>query len=422
MKTSSHLGAPGIPQPWELPCYSVKHHAFPLADAYWRAPAPQSDECRSWLRARGFAIGALLPDGSVAYRLPLTDIHQPTVAPDPDLNDPEQRGAWIAARLLSAAAATQQPLPRPLFMGILNLTTDSFSDGGLLERSKDVLTAALGFKEQGAHYLDLGAESTRPGKQQPVSSAAQLERLVPALELLMPLGVRVSVDTRCAQVAQACCAFGIHMLNDVSALADPGMAAFLATQDCEVVLMHSRGIPADHGKQIGYRFLLGELVDELTARAAYALQSGIQAERIVLDPGIGFGKLSHQSYQIVAQWRALRALGFRLMAGPSRKSFMAEALPGIAAADRDVGTIGAACLCAAQGTDYLRLHDGRYWDAVEVAWASATSVRKNTPLLGRIKPYSEPNAKQAPISEINPSDSGLTTEERLVRREAPRDT
>ncbi|MFK5956600.1 MAG: dihydropteroate synthase, partial [Planctomycetota bacterium] len=162
------------------------------------------------------------------------------------------------------------------------------------------------------------------------------------------------------------------MINDVSGLSDPAMAPLLAEHGCDIVLMHMRGTPATMQKQTQYKHLLGEVCDELMGIAQRAFTAGVASNQIILDPGIGFAKDAQQSQQIVAKFGCFRALGFPLLAGPSRKSFMTDLLPGLAPHQRDGGTTGAAALCAAQGAEYLRLHrGGKSVDAFKVAAACA---------------------------------------------------
>ena len=289
-----------------------------------------------------------------------------------DVNDPAHRAFWIASRLSSARAAMAQPTPAPQFMGILNLTPDSFSDGGIFGGgTMGPLYHAQCLLAEQADILDLGAESTRPGASA-VSVEKQLQRLMPVLESLLQFQTPLSIDTRSAEVAARCLDAGASMINDVSGLSDPNMAPLLAENGCKTVLMHMRGTPATMQKHTAYSHLLGEVFDELMVLAQRALGSGMAAEQIILDPGIGFAKTAIQSQQLIAKFECFRALGFPLLAGPSRKSFMTDLLPGVSAAQRDGGTAGAAALCAAQGAAYLRLHrGGKSVDAFKVAAACA---------------------------------------------------
>ena len=293
-----------------------------------------------------------------------------------DLDDPKTRAGWIVARLAAAREAWSAPYFEPAFMAALNLTPDSFSDGGELPDPAAVREAAQERVAEGASWLDLGAESTRPGAK-PVERDEQLDRLLPAIEAVAQLGAEVSIDTRSASVAKACLDAGASMINDVSALTDPEMAPLVAERGCSVVIMHMRGTSADMHRHADYRFVVGEVIDEIAARVAVALEAGVAAERIVVDPGIGFAKTASQSLELQGRLGAFRALGLPVLAGPSRKSFMSDLLPGREAAERDGGTAGAAGLCAAQGAAILRLHrGGAVWDAVKVAAAAGAAAHR----------------------------------------------
>ncbi len=367
-------------RPWELPHRAAPHQAIPLGDGWWRAPAPRKQQASFIQQAAqaGLHEAVLLPDRSIALRPDTQFVRSalephrasPTASPVPA---PGELGLAIA-RIAAGIRALEEPRSKPNWMAILNLTPDSFSDGGQLESLPALIAQASRAKQLGAAWLDLGAESTRPGALA-IPSEQQLARLLPAIEALLPLGVPISIDTRSAAVADACLQAGASMINDVSGLSDPEMAACCARHEAVLTLMHMRGTPADMQQHCNYRFLLGEVADELAARAAQALDAGVAAERLMLDPGIGFAKSADQSRQLLAQLGTLRALGFGLLVGPSRKSFQADLLPERNAAERDCGTAGAASLCILQGVTTLRLHSGEFWDAARVAAGIAATPR-----------------------------------------------
>lgn len=371
-------------RPWELPRYEAPHHAIPLGDGWWRAPAPRTDQSEFIQRAAdaGLREAILLPDASIALRPEARfvrhalaqEAQHASSAPAILSQTPEHALTFAIARIEAGIRALEQPPSPPNWMAILNLTPDSFSDGGQLNSEAALLKQAERAKAQGAAWLDLGAESTRPGAQA-INSEQQLARLLPAIELLLPLGVPLSIDTRSSVVADACLRAGAGMINDVSGLSDPAMAACCAKHQAALTLMHMRGTPADMQQHCSYRLLLGEIADELAAAAAQALAAGVAAEQLLLDPGIGFAKTAEQSRQLLAQLGALRALGFGLLVGPSRKSFQADLLPERSAAERDCGTAGAASSCILQGGTTLRLHSGEYWDAARVAAGIAATPR-----------------------------------------------
>lgn len=373
-------------KPWALGGSDRPHHALPLGGGCWRAPAPEGAATAELLGRWGWRHLGELPDGASRWQA----LEGPAAEAPPHLDaataaelDPEaDRAAWIHARLTAGRAAMAAPLSAPRLMAILNLSPDSFSDGAgtapaaFGEGTMALLDKAQCLQAEGADRLDLGAESTRPGAR-PVPAEEQLARLLPAIEALAPVGLPLSVDTRDAEVARRCLEAGADMVNDVSGLADPGMAPLLAATGAPAVLMHLRGTPEDMQERTGYRHLLGEVADELMSSVARAGAAGVDPARLILDPGIGFAKDAVQSRELVARGGALRALGLPLLFGPSRKSFMADTLPGKRPDQRDAGTAGAAALCAAQGASWLRLHrGGRSWDAVKVAAAAARAAHE----------------------------------------------
>jgi len=280
---------------------------------------------------------------------------------------------------LSGSREWTLPLPRgrslslsagePVVMGILNLTPDSFSDGGAWfdpespTTSDKAVARALEMVEEGATILDLGAESTRPGGgvygagARTVPAEEELERLLPVLERLREAtGAVLSVDTRKAAVAERALAAGADLVNDVSALGDPAMAAVVATAGCPVVLMHSRGEISSMQRGIRFTDVVGEVRAELADALARASAAGIDPERVVLDPGIGFGKTAEQNLALLGTLPALATLGRPLLVGASRKSFLA-ATTGEPPARRLPGSLAAAGRAADGGAAILRVHD-----------------------------------------------------------------
>jgi dihydropteroate synthase len=248
--------------------------------------------------------------------------------------------------------------PRPLVMGIVNVTPDSFSDGGRHLHAADAVARGLQLVDEGADLLDLGAESTRPGAA-PVPLELELTRLRPVLEGLRRAGCRapISVDTSKAAVARAALAAGASWVNDVSALQDPEMASVCAASGCDVVLMHRRGDPTTMQRDTRYADLIGEIEAHLLARAALAERAGIDRARIVLDAGLGFGKSSLDNPRLIAATPRLRSHGYRVLVGASRKRFIGE-LTGVGEAPARVhGSVGAALAAAALGADIVRVHD-----------------------------------------------------------------
>ena len=248
-------------------------------------------------------------------------------------------------------------LDRPVVMGILNLTPDSFSDGGELSDTAAALRRAEAMVDHGAGILDVGGESTRPGASS-VSAEQELERLLPFLEAAAgTVPVPISVDTRKAEVAQACLEAGASVVNDVSGLThDPRMAGVVAEASAGVVIMHMRGDPSTMASLADYGHLAAEVAGELSAAVQGALHAGIAREAIVVDPGIGFAKTATQSLALLGNLGSIRALGFPVLVGPSRKSFLGAVL-GVPANERLHGTVAACVAAYLQGARIFRVHD-----------------------------------------------------------------
>jgi dihydropteroate synthase len=242
-------------------------------------------------------------------------------------------------------------------MGILNLTPDSFSDGGRFSDVEEAVDAAHAMVEAGAALVDVGGESTRPGAS-PVPAAEELARILPFLERVSGrLGVPVSVDTRKATVARAAVEAGAAVVNDVSGLAfDPSLAEVVADTGAGVVLMHMRGVPGDMARFAHYVDVGAEVAAELGAAVDRARSAGIADDAIMLDPGIGFAKEARHSLALLSNLAPLRVLGFPLLVGPSRKSFLKSVL-GVPTGDRLPGTLAACMAAYFQGVRMFRVHD-----------------------------------------------------------------
>lgn len=247
------------------------------------------------------------------------------------------------------------PLNRPLVMGIVNLTPDSFSGDGLAADTARAVERALAQIEAGADLLDLGAESSRPGAI-PTPLDEELRRLLPVLQALEGCGVPVSVDTYKPEVMRAAIAHGAAMINDIYALRMPGALAAVADSDCALCLMHMQGQPLTMQQQPGYANAVVEVRDFLAARVEAALAAGVATERLVLDPGFGFGKTLEHNLQLLRRLPELALDGLPLLAGISRKS-MLGALTGRPVEARQPASIAAALLAAQRGARILRVHD-----------------------------------------------------------------
>ncbi len=251
-------------------------------------------------------------------------------------------------------------LDRPVVVGILNVTPDSFSDGGWFLDPDAALRHAERMLEEGAGMLDVGAESTRPGRPEPVSADEEWRRLAPVLEGIARrfAGVPVSVDTVKSSTARRALECGAWAINDVGGLRlDPSLATVCAEHDAGLILMHSRGTPEtmasyDHAD---YADVVSEVMSELDGAARRAQDAGIPSNRIVVDPGLGFAKRPEHNYAILKGLSAVTALGYPVMVGPSRKRFLA-AVTGADVSDRD-GATAAACVAAYErGARLFRVH------------------------------------------------------------------
>ena len=249
-------------------------------------------------------------------------------------------------------------LDRTVVVGVLNATPDSFSDGGLHQDPRHAAAAAAAMVAEGAGMLDIGAESTRPGAV-PVPAHEELRRLLPVLRAVRAaVRVPLSVDTMKAAVAEAAIAEGADVVNDVSAgRQDPAMFSSCAAAGVPIVLMHMQGTPATMQAEPRYGDVVGEVTSFLAERAAAARAAGIAPEGIVLDPGIGFGKTVDQNCRLIRRLDALVALGYPVLVGVSRKSFLGRLLGGRDAGARLFGTAAAVALAVAGGAKLVRVHD-----------------------------------------------------------------
>ena len=246
---------------------------------------------------------------------------------------------------------------RPLLMGIVNVTPDSFSDGGNYFDPDAAAAHAIRLQMAGADILDIGGESTRPGAE-PVDAHEELRRILPVLERLRNRArVPISIDTTKAAVAEAALAAGAEIINDISALtADPAMIGLAAEAQCGVCAMHMRGNPQTMQQNPHYDDVVEEVASYLSDARDRLVAAGIDRARIALDPGIGFGKTLEHNLALLGAIGRFRSLGCPLVVGPSRKRFIGDVL-GDLRADRTAGTLGVCAALAGQGVDVLRVHD-----------------------------------------------------------------
>ncbi|MFQ5498192.1 MAG: dihydropteroate synthase [Candidatus Zixiibacteriota bacterium] len=253
----------------------------------------------------------------------------------------------------------QLPLSHPLVMGILNVTPDSFSDGGQHSSHEAAIYYALKMEADGAHIIDIGGESTRPGAE-PVDCAEELARVIPVIEgIRLQSDIPISVDTTKSEVANRAIQSGADIVNDISALRfDQLMASVVSRAKAPVVLMHMQGTPRDMQANPTYTDCIGEIVSFFVERIEYCVGNGIERSALILDPGIGFGKRLGDNLEILSGLRRLTEFGLPLLVGSSRKSFIGMVH------DRDTqstrrlgGSIASAILSVSRGASIVRVHD-----------------------------------------------------------------
>jgi dihydropteroate synthase len=264
---------------------------------------------------------------------------------------------------------------RPFIMGIVNITPDSFSDGGSYFSPEQAVAHGLRLAAEGADIIDIGGESTRPGAA-PVSAAEEAERVLPVIaELAANIDVPLSIDTTKAEVARKALAAGAEMVNDVSALCfDPEMGDVVAAGRVPVVLMHMRGTPRTMQHDIHYQSLIDDIREFLEQRIEYAASVGIALEKIIIDPGIGFGKsIEKDNLSILKNLAAFTALGRPVLVGTSRKGFIGKLL-GTPVHEREEGTAATVAIAIYNGAHMVRVHDVK---SMKMVAAVASAIKKS---------------------------------------------
>ena len=253
-------------------------------------------------------------------------------------------------------------------MGILNVTPDSFSDGGEFFETNAAIKRGMEMATEGAAIIDIGAESTRPGAES-VSVAEQINRVVPVIEsLVKKINIPISIDTYNYEVAKVALDAGAVIINDITALKDERMAKLAAEEEVPVVLMHMQGTPATMQKKPKYKDVVKEVLGFLLERAKYAQKMGIAKERIFIDPGIGFGKTIEHNILLLRNIDKFVATGYRVLVGTSHKAFLGKLTGKEKPADRIFGTAATVALCAFAGVSIVRVHDvAQMVDVVKVA-------------------------------------------------------
>ncbi|MCU1546218.1 MAG: folP [Homoserinimonas sp.] len=263
---------------------------------------------------------------------------------------------------------------RPQIMGVLNVTPDSFSDGGEFAHQEAAIDHAVKLVAAGADLIDVGGETTKPGAAR-VPAQDEQRRVLPIVRELVGRGIRVSIDTMNASTALAAAEAGASLINDVSGgLADAGMARVAIETDLDFVVMHWRGHSAGMDANTDYADVVREVRDALEMRAAELIITGVNPDRLIVDPGIGFAKTADQSWQLVTHLRELGSIGTRVLVGASRKRFLSMLLPeGAPIKDRDRSTAVVSALAAEAGAWGVRVHDVRGTRAALDFWASLQS-------------------------------------------------
>ena len=244
-----------------------------------------------------------------------------------------------------------------LIMGILNVTQDSFSDGGKFDTPEKATAHGIKMIEDGADIIDIGGESTRPGAE-PVSLEEELNRTIPVIEAIRKQSdCVISIDTYKSKVASAALDAGANLVNDISGLTfDQSIAPLVAEKDVPVILMHIKGTPRDMQKKPHYEDLMGEIKDYFTAQIAKAKKAGISNTKIILDPGIGFGKRLEDNFELIRELKQICAMGYPVLIGPSRKSFIGTAL-NLPVTERLEGTLSSITAGVMNGARIVRVHD-----------------------------------------------------------------
>ena len=264
-------------------------------------------------------------------------------------------------------------LSQPHVMGILNVTPDSFSDGGRHNEKDAAVARALEMIAEGATVIDIGGESTRPGAS-PVSVEEEIRRVVPVAEALSTYDVVLSIDTSQPEVIRAAVAAGAHIWNDVRALTRPNALQTAAELNIPVIIMHMRGEPTTMNNLDQYDDVTADVIAELQQRVADALAVGVKPENIMIDPGFGFAKNAQQNLKLLNELYQLNGMGYPILSALSRKRFIGEALGGAEPTQRAVGSVAAHLLSIQQGACMVRVHDVKATsDAIKI-WQAMQSA------------------------------------------------
>lgn len=259
-------------------------------------------------------------------------------------------------------------------MGILNVTPDSFSDGGLHNQKDQAIAYARQMIDAGATVIDVGGESTRPGAST-VAITEEIQRVIPVIAELAQYDVVISVDTSQPEVIREAVKVGAHIWNDVRALTRPNALQTAAELDIPVIIMHMRGEPTTMNQLDQYQDVTLDVIKELQQRVDQAIQAGVKPENIMIDPGFGFAKNAQQNLKLLNEFYKLNAMGYPILSALSRKRFIGEALGGTDAQNRAIGSVAAHLMSIQQGACMIRAHDVKAMsDAIQIWQAMRTAI------------------------------------------------
>ncbi|WP_286382045.1 MULTISPECIES: dihydropteroate synthase [unclassified Acinetobacter] len=278
----------------------------------------------------------------------------------------------LTQRVLNCGNLTLD-LSKPHVMGILNVTPDSFSDGGMHNEVEQAIAFAQQMIVDGATVIDVGGESTRPGAS-PVSVEEELQRVIPVVQALAKLDVVISIDTSEPEVIKAAVQAGAHIWNDVRALTRPHALQVAADLDIPVIIMHMRGEPTTMNNLDQYQDVTTDVIYELKQRVADALDAGVKPENIMIDPGFGFAKNAQQNLKLLNELYKLNEMGYPILSALSRKRFIGEALGGADAQNRAVGSVTAHLMSIQQGACMVRAHDVKAMHEAILVWQATLAA------------------------------------------------
>lgn len=278
----------------------------------------------------------------------------------------------LTQRVLNCGTLTLD-LSKPHVMGILNVTPDSFSDGGMHNEVEQAIAFAQQMIVDGATVIDVGGESTRPGAS-PVSIEEELQRVIPVVQALAKLDVVISIDTSEPEVIKAAVQAGAHIWNDVRALTRPHALQVAADLNIPVIIMHMRGEPTTMNNLDQYQDVTTDVIYELKQRVADALDAGVKPENIMIDPGFGFAKNAQQNLKLLNELYKLNEMGYPILSALSRKRFIGEALGGADAQNRAVGSVTAHLMSIQQGACMVRAHDVKAMHEAILVWQATLAA------------------------------------------------